>query len=63
MFIIGYFFLSVGIGIWLILLPPGVIHNESIIEYICWTILCVGLLFQILTIVSGFAHDIERQKS
>ena len=61
-FIIGFFFLSVGIGIWLLLLPPGIIHTVNVIDYICWTSLSIGLLFQILTIVSGFARDIERKK-
>ena len=62
-FITGYILLTIGIGIWLILLPPGINHNnEPIINDICWLFLGVGLIFQIPTVVAGFARDIERSK-
>lgn len=60
-FIAGYFFLSIGVGIWLILLPPGVAHAVSALDYVCWTFLAIGLLFQIATIVCGFARDISQR--
>lgn len=62
-FTAGSFFLTAGIGIWLILLPPGDSYKEPIIEYICWTLLAIGFILQFLIIVSGYADDIERQKS
>jgi hypothetical protein len=37
---------------------PG-ISNQIQLLHICWTILGIALLFYILSILSGFAHDIE----
>jgi hypothetical protein len=62
-FITGSSILTVGIGIWLILLPPDMTHNISTITYICWTCVAIGFLFQIFIIISGFARDIEKRKS
>jgi hypothetical protein len=59
--ITGIIFLFIGIGIWLIFTPPGEIYQITIVDYVCWSFLCLGFLFQILTIISGFACDIERQ--
>lgn len=61
--ITGFLFLSIGIGIWLMLTPPGDIYQINIVDYICWSFLCLGLIFLILTIVSGFARDIEISKT
>lgn len=60
-FTAGYAFLTAGIGIWLILLPPGNAHSLSATDYVCWSCLAVGLLLQIVTIAAGFARDIERR--
>jgi hypothetical protein len=60
-FAAGYLFLSVGIFIWLILTPPGAEYKDPVMQYICWASLLVGLVFQFLTIVSGFARDIQKQ--
>jgi hypothetical protein len=57
--ITGFLFLSVGILIWLLFTPPGEIYKITIANYLCWSFLCSGLLFQALTIISGFARDIE----
>lgn len=62
-FLSGYAFLGAGIGIWLMLLPPGVAHAVSALEIACWSFLIVGLVLQVLTIVAGFARDIESRKS
>ncbi len=60
-FIAGYLFLLTGIAIWLILTPPGTIFEEHQTNYfICWAALIIGLILQMLTIVSGFSFDIER---
>ncbi len=60
--IIGYVFLMIGIGIWLTVMPPGATNKAPIIAYaICWSSLSMGLVFQILTVIAGFARDGERQ--
>lgn len=61
--ITGILFLLIGIGIWLIFTPPGENYQITIVDYICWIFLGLGFLFQILTIISGFARDIGRQHS
>ncbi len=62
-FIIGSICLSIGIGIWLFLTPPGPSYKDPVLQSICWIFIGLGFLLQMLTIVSGFARDIERQKS
>jgi hypothetical protein len=62
-FVIGLFFFTTGVAIWLILLPPDGTPKLPIVEYVCWTFLAIGFFFQVLTIVSGFATDIERQRT
>jgi hypothetical protein len=58
----GYLFLLIGIAIWLIFTPPGTSFQEHTSAYLlCWLALLLGLILQILTIVSGFALDGERQ--
>jgi hypothetical protein len=58
----GYLFLFTAIGIWLVLSPPSAANKApTIIEYTLWSFLFIGILFQPLTIVSGFARDIEMQ--
>lgn len=60
--ICGYIFLIAAIGIWLLLSPPSVAARmPTLTQYILWLFLCIGILFQPLTIVSAFAHDMERQ--
>lgn len=61
--ITGILFLLIGIGIWLIFTPPGENYRITTVDYICWIFLGLGFLFQILTIISGFARDIEKQHS
>jgi len=63
LFAMGSAVLSIGIGIWLILLPPDVTHNVSIINYICWACIAIGFILQLFIIVSGFARDIENHKT
>ena len=62
-FIIGSVCLSIGIGIWLFLTPPGPSYKDPLLQSITWTFVGLGFVLQMLTIVSGFARDIERQKS
>lgn len=57
--ITGFTLLLTGILIWLILVPPGTGNKLPVIQYICWAFLFAALLFQILTILSGFARDQE----
>jgi hypothetical protein len=40
---------------------PG-LTDPDVILHACWIILLVSLFLMILTFISGFAHDIERQK-
>ncbi|MDR3562817.1 MAG: hypothetical protein P4N59_15460 [Negativicutes bacterium] len=62
-FSMGYLFLGTGIGIWLILTPPGTAYQGHVMAYlICWSALIIGLIFQPLTIVAGFLRDIEMQE-
>jgi hypothetical protein len=63
-FVTGYVLLASAVGIWLVLLPPGTNHNNvPTINYLCWSLLGVGLLFQIPTIIAGFARDLVRRES
>ncbi len=57
--ITGYTLLLIGIGIWLIFTPPGIVHKISFYHYLCWTSLLSGLIFILLAIVFGFARDIK----
>lgn len=60
-FIAGFVFFLIGIAIWLIFTPPGTVYAEHMLLYwTCWSALVIGLVFQLLTIVSGFAWDMER---
>jgi hypothetical protein len=59
--ITGLFFLLIGIGIWLFLTPPGETYQITLVDYICWSFLGLGFIFQILAIISGFARDLERR--
>ncbi len=62
-FITGFLFFLMGITIWLIYTPPGTVYAEHhVLYWICWSALTVGLFFQILTIISGFARDMERME-
>lgn len=58
-FAAGYLFLAAGIGIWLVLLPPGEAHAVTGLDYFCWSCLLIGLLLQLLTIAAGFARDMD----
>ncbi len=49
-----------GIAIWLSWFVTGG-KAQNTVNYICWIFLCGGLIFFILTIIAGFAHDIERE--
>ena len=60
-FAVGYFFFFVAIAIWLVLTPPGAEYKEPVSQYILWICLFISIVFQVLTIVSGFARDILRQ--
>jgi hypothetical protein len=57
--ITGFLFISTGIAIWLLLTPPGETYKITFVDYACWLFLCIGLLLLIITIISGFARDIE----
>ncbi len=61
-FAAGYLFLFIGIVIWLVFTPPGAAYKDPVMQYILWANLLVGIVFQFLTIVAGFARDIQRQK-
>ncbi|PKN95127.1 MAG: hypothetical protein CVU44_00135 [Chloroflexi bacterium HGW-Chloroflexi-6] len=64
MLVSGFLFLCVAVGIWLILSPPNTTYRApTIIEYVLWLFLAIGILLQPLAIVSGFARDIERQSA
>jgi hypothetical protein len=58
----GFTFLTIGILIWVLFTPPGEKYQINVVDYICWSFLFMGFLFQILTIISGFARDIELNK-
>lgn len=60
-FAAGYFFMFVGVAIWLVLTPPGATYKDPVMQYVCWASLLIGLVFQFFTIISGIARDIERQ--
>ena len=60
-FAAGYFFLSIGVFIWLVFTPPWMAYEDKapVMLYLSWASLLIGLVFQVMTIVSGFAKDIE----
>jgi hypothetical protein len=60
-FAAGYFFFFIAIAIWLVLTPPGAKYKDPLSQYVLWMCLFISILFQVLTIVSGFARDILRQ--
>ncbi len=62
-FAAGYLFLFVAIVIWQVFTPPGAAYKDPTMQYILWANLLIGIVFQILTIISGFARDIQRQTS
>ena len=55
--------LIAGILIWLILLPPGVVHEKSVVDYACWSFLGSSLMLIPVAVIAGFARDIEAQRS
>ena len=57
--VLGYLMIGVGVMIWLFLLPPGVIHSISHLHYVCWFSLLSGIGLLLLTVVLGFARDLE----
>ncbi len=57
----GYGFVAVGVGIWLILTPPGAAYKDPLALYVCWAFLIIGVLILVCSIVAGFAHEIERR--
>jgi hypothetical protein len=60
-FITGFLFFLIGITIWLVFTPPGTVYEEhALLYWTCWSALVSGLVFQLLTIVSGFARDLGR---
>lgn len=59
--ITGFLFFFTGVAIWLFLTPPVVEYRIGAVQYTCWSFLVIGFLCLILTIVSGFAHDIENR--
>jgi len=60
---LGYLFLAGGILIWLVWTPPGVTYKNPAAQYLCWTCLVIGALFQLLTIAAGFARDLQQKES
>jgi hypothetical protein len=62
-FAAGYFFLFIGVLIWLVFTPPWMAYEAKspAMLYACWASLLIGLFLQILAIISGFARDIQRQ--
>lgn len=61
-FAAGYVFFFAAIAIWLVLTPPGAEYKDPVSQSVLWASLLVSLVFQVLTIVSGFARDILRQE-
>ena len=64
-FIISYIFLLIGVGIWLLLLPPGSPQFDKItsLHFVDWSFLLTGFIFLIVTIISGFARDTIKRKN
>lgn len=60
--ICGTLLLLAAIGVWLFLSPPSAAyHAPTLFDEVIWSFLGAGILFQPLTIVCGFARDIESQ--
>jgi len=62
-FLTSFISILIGLGVWLIFTPPGEMYQINIVDYICWAFLFIGLIFLVITIISGFALDIELQNT
>ena len=52
-----------GMLVWLILLPPGVERRATAAEYVCWSLVGVGLLLMPCAALAGFAKDAARAEN
>jgi hypothetical protein len=57
----GVLLFSTGMGIWLLFIPPGQANQVDTLDYICWSFLGIGFLILILSVIAGFARDIQRR--
>ena len=49
--------LVAGMGIWMILLPPGVEHGASAAQYLCWSLVAISALLLPCAALAGLARD------
>jgi hypothetical protein len=59
----GMLLFLAGFGIWSFALPPGEEREVTSTLYLLWSFLCSGLLLLLLSVVCGFARDLERKPS
>jgi hypothetical protein len=57
--ILSYTLLMAGVLTWIFILPPGEAYEISVMHYICWSMLGLGFIFLIITLLAGFASDIK----
>jgi hypothetical protein len=55
--------LFIAMLIWAVLTPPGPSYKQPVYVYTCWSFLALSLIFLILTIITGFARDIENDRT
>jgi hypothetical protein len=51
--------LLTAILIWIFLTPPGPVYKPPAYVYTCWSFLLLTLVFLVMTIITGFARDIN----
>jgi hypothetical protein len=51
--------LTAAMMIWIFLTPPGTVQKPQAVQYTIWSLLALSLVLIVLTVVSGFARDME----
>jgi hypothetical protein len=59
----GLGMVTVGIALWLLVLPPGDRRRVGAMHYVLWSFLAGGLALLVAAVPSGFARDIEARQA
>ena len=57
----GLGMVTVGIALWLLVLPPGDRRKLGVMHYVLWSFLACGLALLVAAVPCGLARDIELQ--
>lgn len=59
---LGTLFLTIGVGIWLFVLPPGEIREVTATHFAVWASLIIGISLLFADVIFGFSRDIELRR-